>query len=672
MESLLSYFTPEVVDAIRSLYNRVQNSPLRKAKDHGSVRSAVIDRQLRTTIHHDIRRIFDSKLETVTDGQGAMVITAMTSKPAFHDRAFNNDNGRGNSGGNIRANGRGNDGRRAQAPRGKPRWEDLGGEYLHFSLYKENKDTMESIFWLAKQLHIAPKSFDFAGTKDRRAVTVQRVCVKRIFIKQIIEAGKRLRSAYVGNFSYQPQRLQLGELTGNEFIITLRDCNFHYPEDVDNRTLVEGAKLIVGDAIRNLVENGFLNYYGLQRFGTFSTRTDAVGVAILQGNFQGAVNAILQYNPVLLETIAEPALSADKMSMEDIARARAISSFQTTGNAFPALDILPKKFSAEASIIRHLGNAHQSNDNLGALKSIQRNLRLMYVHAYQSFIWNMAASERWKRFGDRVVAGDLVLINEHKEDVDSRIKEEEVDADGEVIIHPAEDDRTSNVEDSFVRARALSDREAEGGTYTIFDVVLPTPGFDIIYPPNDIGLFYHDFMASAQGGCLDPHDMRRQEKDMSLSGSYRKVLSRPGKDINFEVKTYENDEEQFVDTDMDRYYKDHPEQDNRQQRQRQVNKLQNPVHKASDPMNDSPTGIKQEVNGRQTDEASEKRSHVSTDTDKSGGVRLDWNGQPKDDKKIAAILKLQLGAGQYATMALRELMKLGGVQTYKADFSGGR
>jgi len=601
-----------------------------------------------------------------------MVITAMTSKPAFHDRAFNTDNGRGNSRGNIRANGRGNDGRRTQAPRGKPRWEDLGGEYLHFSLYKENKDTMESISWLAKQLHIAPKSFDFAGTKDRRAVTVQRVCVKRIFIKQIIEAGKRLRSAYVGNFSYQPQRLQLGELTGNEFVITLRDCNFHYPEDVDNRTLVEGAKLIVGDAIRNLVENGFLNYYGLQRFGTFSTRTDAVGVAMLQGNFQGAVNAILQYNPVLLETIAEPALGADKMSMEDIARARAISSFQTTGNAFPALDILPKKFSAEASIIRHLGNAHQSNDNLGALKSIQRNLRLMYVHAYQSFIWNMAASERWKRFGHRVVAGDLVLINEHKEDVDSRIKEEEVDADGEVIIHPAEDDRTSNIEDSFVRARALSDKEAEGGTYTIFDVVLPTPGFDIIYPPNDIGLFYHDFMASEQGGCLDPYDMRRQEKDMSLSGSYRKVLSRPGKDINFEVKTYENDEEQFVDTDMDRYYKDHPEQDNRQQRQRQVNKLQNPVHKASDPVDDSPTGIKQEVDGRQTDEASEKRSHVSTDTDKSGGVRLDWNGQPKDDKKIAVILKLQLGAGQYATMALRELMKLGGVQTYKADFSGGR
>jgi len=35
------------------------------------------------------------------------------------------------------------------------------------------------------------------------------------------------------------------------------------------------------------------------------------------------------------------------------------------------------------------------------------------------------------------------------------------------------------------------------------------------------------------------------------------------------------------------------------------------------------------------------------------------------------VLKFQLGASQYATIALRELSK-GGIQQYKPDFSGGR
>ena len=697
--TLLSYFSSDTVDKIIALYDRIVDSPHRKTRDYGMVTSGVIDRPKRTTIHQDIRRIFNSRLETMTDNDGAMVITAMTEKPTFHARtpmdtnARNHDrsNHRGNNRANGRVNGRGNDDRtRTQASsgaRGKPSWEDLGGRYLHFSLYKENKDTMESISWLSKQVRMNARSFQFAGTKDRRAVTVQRVSVDRVLVNAMIPAGRTLKNAYIGNFEYRPHPLQLGELTGNEFVITLRDCDFHYPFPLESSLILEGAQMIVSDAIKNLRERGFINYYGLQRFGTFSIGTEIVGLKMLQGDFQGAVDAILDYSPASLAAAQNPVSgNIDKVSMDDRARAHALHSYRTTNRSAQTLQELPRRYSAESSIIRHLsGRADNREDYQGALQTISRNLRLMYVHAYQSLVWNSAASERWKRFGSSVVEGDLVLVDDRTDKSEDTAKAEEVDADGEAIVLPATDDRATNPDDIFERARALTKEEAESGKYNIFDIVLPTPGYDILYPSNEIGKFYEDFMASERGGGLDPHDMRRQWKEISLSGSYRKVLARPGKDVSFEIKTYKNEDEQFVATDIDRLGLESKPQRNGHPRREQTD------HAHHDITTGPPAYIKPDSEPTQEDTASEpnqtntdnpnstetgtltsikSESQESEDMEQEGGVAL--IGGAYRDYKIAVILKLQLGASQYATMALRELMKAGGLKTYKADFSGGR
>lgn len=698
--TLLSYFSSDTVDKIIALYDRIVDSPHRKTRDYGMVTSGVIDRQKRTTIHQDIRRMFNSRLETMTDNDGAMMITAMTEKPTFHARtpmdtnARNHDRGnrRGNNRATGRVNGRGNDDRtRTQASsgaRGKPSWEDLGGKYLHFSLYKENKDTMEAISWLSKQVQMNPRSFQFAGTKDRRAVTVQRVSVERVLVNSMIPAGRTLRNAYIGNFEYRPHPLQLGELTGNEFVITLRDCDFHYPFPLESSLILEGAQMIVSDAIKNLRERGFINYYGLQRFGTFSIGTEIVGLKMLQGDFQGAVDAILDYSPASLAAAQNPVSgNIDKVSMDDRARAHALHSYRTTNRSGQALLELPRRYSAESSIIRHLsGRANNREDYLGALQTISRNLRLMYVHAYQSLVWNSAASERWKRFGSSIVEGDLVLVDDHTDKSENAAKGEDVDADGEAIVLPATDDRATQPDDIFERARVLTKEEAESGKYNIFDIVLPTPGYDILYPSNEIGKFYEDFMASERGGGLDPHDMRRQWKEISLSGSYRKVLARPGKDISFEIKTYKNEDEQFVATDADRLglgskpqrnshskreQTDHAHHDNtttkssadikQETEPAQESGVSEPKHDNTDNPNATETGTLTSI---------KSDSQESEDMEQGGGVAL--IGGAYRDYKIAVILKLQLGTSQYATMALRELLKAGGLKTYKADFSGGR
>lgn len=641
-ELLRSFFDSETVTSTVALYNRVLKSSLRKSKDYGIVRSAPItDRDIRTKTHHAIRRIFHSRLETSTDGDRAMVISATPPKSDWTARAPVN--------GTHRA--------KTSHQKGKSGWQELGGEYLHFTLYKENKDTMEVIAHLARSLKMKAQAFQFAGTKDRRGVTVQRVSVFRVFVDRMMSVAHLLRGAKIGNFDYEPSGLQLGQLTGNEFVITLRDCQFG--DDVNLKDRTDHASQVVSFAVEKFKQNGFLNYYGLQRFGTFSTRTDTVGVAMLQGDFEAAVNAILHFSPTSLAAAQHPALDDEKISADDRARAYALDIFRRTGKTQPALTHLPRKFSAEAAIIRHLGGENRGRDYYGALQTISRNLRLMYVHAYQSLVWNVAASERWKLFGPRVIEGDLVLISEHKDKMKDAARPINIDADGEVIVEPGEDDRAVNPVDIFARAKALTENDVNSGAYSIFDVVLSTPGYDILYPANKMLDVYKEFMASERGGGLDPLDMHRKWKDVNLSGSYRKLLARPGKDLSFEIKTYQEENEQFVQTDLDLL-----------QQQQQI-RINTSTSRDGDDVKNDDNGDNDDRNVIRA-QLDVKKQELSAEQASEGGSGSVAPASATATTKLAVILKLQLGASQYATMALRELMKTGGVQTYKPDFGGGR
>lgn len=518
------------------------------------------------------------------------------------------------------------DRRRGQLP-----WDELGGEYLHFTLYKENKDTMEVVGFLGSKLGSGAKAFSFAGTKDRRACTIQRVCVKRQTAERMNGFNQVLFNAAIGDFSYHDHDLGLGDLKGNEFTITLRDCHFQGEEGLDLAHRVQLGNDIVAKAVKDFSERGYINYYGLQRFGTFSASTDTVGLKMLQGDLKGAVEDLLAYSDVTLAAANGTAEDSRVLvSQDDRNRAKALHIWKTTGKGSAALDILPRKFSAERNIIQHLSSRNSKTgmhdrrtDWRGALMSIPRNLRLMYVHAYQSLVWNVVAGKRWATNGDKVIEGDLVLVHEHKDKEESiqEVKKEDIDQDGEIVINPSGADSALAHEDAFERARPLTKDEAESGKYNVFDVVLPQPGFDVEYPKNSIGKFYEEFMASEKGGGLDPHKMRRPWKDISLSGGYRKFLAKPLKPLEFEVKEYMRDEEQFVETDLQRIRRE-----------------------------------KCSAHGEKEDQAG------------TGDVEM----PDESEKKLAVVLKLELGSSQYATVALRELMKAGGVKPFKPEFMGGR
>ena len=602
--SLKDIFGTQPTEQILQLHASIIRAPHKKPRDHPTVKSDIIsDKSKRTEAHVAIRRIFAGKLETATlqDQPGVISIKAASTK--------------------------GPSGARARQPidpdgalqGGKVGWEDRGGEYLHFSLYKENKDTMEVLYFIASRLKVPVKNFQIAGTKDRRAVTVQRVAIFRVLAERIAELNSSAKGWRAGDFEYQKRGLELGELGGNEFLLTLRDCRFQGEDGLAIEQRVALANDVLWRATESFKQHGFLNYFGLQRFGSFSTGTHATGQSMLSGDLEGAVQSILAYSKDLLNTDAYAEQS--KIPQDDINRAQAISLWEER-KTNEALKKMPKRFQAEAAIIQYLGKKDRKSGSLlqdrdwqGALTQIPRNLRMMYVHAYQSFIWNTAAGKRWEMYRNNVVEGDLVIVGE--KDDDTQIPKTEVDQDGEPIFHPSADDSATTTEDAYARARHLTKDEAASGKYTIFDIVLPLPGYDVLYPANEIGEFYKDFMASEAGGKTDPHNMRRSWRDISLSGAYRKILATPGQSCTFDVKSYTKDSEQMVETDLERLRKLDPKQ-------------QNGATQASD-----------------------------------GAPQLAASSEPQ---KIAVVLKLQLGSSQYATMALRELTK-GGAAQFRPDFS---
>ncbi|OTB20660.1 hypothetical protein K445DRAFT_17932 [Daldinia sp. EC12] len=528
-ELLIELLSKDTTEGLINLYNKANGNPKPQGKISDFVTIAAIsDKAQRSRVHSEVRRIFGGKIDTTTDSDGSIKATVVT---------------RGNQqGGNRSRNDRSRNGRSRNSAQNDG--QDQDGKFLHFTLYKENRDTMDAIGQIARFLNLKPAFFGIAGTKDRRAVTTQRVSMRRRNPQSLISLNNdKIYGVKLGDFKFEQHPIHLGHHSGNEFVIVLKNCYFSGTQDLTFEQKLDVANTTIKTALEQVTQNGFINYYGTQRFGTHQIGTQEVGMKILNRDFEGAVKALLSFDPALLE-ISDTS-SIEPMRREDTYRARACSIFAETGKSQDALKCLPRRCHVESALMRHLDK--QPRDFLGALLSISRGMRTMYVHAYQSLVWNFAASKRWERFGLQVVKGDLVLINSESSTSSGDRKNE---SDDEDMIHLM--DGGAIAEDAHgLKAHALTEEEASGGKYSIFDVVLPSPGWDVVYPDNEIGEFYKEFMAREENGGLDPQNMLRQQKDFSLPGSYRKLLGKFIGTPDASVRSYLKDTEQLVPTDLD-------------------------------------------------------------------------------------------------------------------------
>ncbi|XP_067420586.1 pseudouridylate synthase 7 homolog isoform X2 [Emydura macquarii macquarii] len=368
-------------------------------------------------------------------------------------------------------------GKKALANPRKHSWPKSRGSYCHFVLYKENKDTMDAINVLSKFLRVKPNIFSYMGTKDKRAITVQEIAVLRITAQRLAHLNKCLMNFKLGNFSYKNHPLKLGELQGNHFTVLLRN--------------ITGTDDQVQQAMHSLREIGFINYYGMQRFGTTAVPTYQVGRAILQNNWNEVMDLILKPRP-----------GAEKGYL-----VKCREEWAKTKDPAAALKKLPVKRCVEGQLLRGLSKYGLKNI-FSAFGIIPRNNRLMYIHSYQSYVWNNMVSKRIEEFGLKTVVGDLVLKG----------------------------------------ATAVHIEEADVDNYTIHDIVMPLPGFDVIYPRHKIGDAYKEMLVADN---LDINNMRHKIRDYSLSGAYRKIIIRP-QNVSWEVVAYDDPRIPLFNTDLDK------------------------------------------------------------------------------------------------------------------------
>ena len=256
-----------------------------------------------------------------------------------------------------------------------------GGRYTAARVRTRNWETNRLVRELARTLHLSRKRIAFAGTKDRRAVTTQLLQ---------FDGGPglldrlHLRDVEILDTFRTEKRLEIGDLLGNRFQVVVRDIPLA-------RADIETRARAIADELRSA--GGFPNFFGIQRFGSVRPITHVVGRHLVRGEIREAVHAYVG-NPIEGEDPESHAVRED---------------LEATGDYAAALRDYPREWGFEKAILNRL--ATNPEDFAGALQQLPLNLLLLFVHGYQSFLFNRILSERMRE-GLPIhapVEGDIVL-----------------------------------------------------------------------------------------------------------------------------------------------------------------------------------------------------------------------------------------------------------------------
>jgi tRNA pseudouridine13 synthase len=404
-----------------------------------------------------------------------------------------------------------------QSDRGGDRAPPPGMKFLQFVLYKENMDTGGAINQIQKRSSNNNKKLriGYAGMKDKRGITSQFITVPaNTPIRSLCtwnEAGRGgghtnkagISVVRVGNFKYTDTEMRLGSLRGNRFDVALRNVRYPGHDKASTQASLEKAALALRKA-------GFINYFGTQRFGKYHD-THLTGVAVLKGDYEKACDIIMEPKPDANEWGA----SARKAWAERF-KAGGDRKAEEKACAGKVVRELGRFMASEMAIVQSL--LRQPLDYEKAFGCISKTMRMMFIHALQSYLWNHVASFRIEKLGQEVIVGDLVLVDEN-----------------------------NNESTGIPAVKVVTAADVVAGTYTIEDIVLPLIGAGTRDPENECGKVFDEYLEK-QGLTRKMLDQIK-DRDFNCAGDYRKVLCRPS-DVDFTIMEYKDTLAPLLQTDL--------------------------------------------------------------------------------------------------------------------------
>jgi tRNA pseudouridine13 synthase len=196
------------------------------------------------------------------------------------------------------------------------------GPYTIIEVKKEGLNTEDAVRMLTHAFHLENRDISYAGLKDKRALTTQRISLKGVpptAIERFIHPQLKLR--FLG---FSNREVYVGSHTHNRFTI--------------NVSLDLLSARVAFDRGKKRIENNpqLINYFDEQRF---SKNNVTIGIALLKKDFKKACDLIEESGGEAADTIKQ-------------------------------------------------ARAKNAQDVVGAIRSVSRELVLLYVHAVQSAVYN--------------------------------------------------------------------------------------------------------------------------------------------------------------------------------------------------------------------------------------------------------------------------------------------
>ena len=311
-----------------------------------------------------------------------------------------------------------------------PLYEPVGeGGHTYVTVEKRGISTFEMVHRLGDYFGVSASAIGYAGLKDTRAVTRQRVSIEGVSLDRALDVS--LPAIRIVDAAYHTNKLRLGHLAGNRFVIRVR----HPRKDA-----LERATEVLGI----IAERGAPNFFGMQRF---SGRGN--------GHLIGRAMMLGDYDEALAYYIGRPR-SNERPDVFEARQAYDDGDIDRARRLFP----LPK-FRNERRVLGGLLRGLSSEQAFG---QVAPRMRRLLSSAYQSLLYNRVLARRMPEIGvlmDGDIAqkhrGGACFLVDSAEAEQPRASEFEISPSGPLfgskMLRPAGAPR--EVEDDILRAEGV-------------------------------------------------------------------------------------------------------------------------------------------------------------------------------------------------------------------------